>query len=126
LVFFFFFSFPFFLPKIMCWPCEKSYQPINLFIFFGFSPSSIICNFLYLHWLFLIGLYIWFHHWSFDFWIFFFKFGIHYELLFVLFWIIFLIDVFFTILPLDIYFHLLFASNSAMLFSNYFLNGLVF
>jgi hypothetical protein len=44
-----FFLFLLFLPKITRWPREKLYQLINLFIFFGFSPSSFIYNFLYLH-----------------------------------------------------------------------------
>ena len=120
LAFFFLFLFSFFFFLKSRLGHAKSH-----FFFFGFSPS-FICNFLYLHWLFLIEFYIWFHHYSFDFWILFFKFGIH-----SLNWYLFCFEsfswlIFFTILPLDIYFHLLFASNLVMLFSNYFLNGLVF
>jgi len=120
-----FFLFLLFLPKITCWPREKLYQLINLFIFFGFSPSFIY-NFLYLHWLFLSGFYIWFHPCSFDFLILFFKFGTPYLNCYLFCFESFSWLIFFTILPPDIYFHLPFASNLVMLFSNYFLNGLVF
>jgi hypothetical protein len=48
----------FFLPSLSFWICmqamPKSKPTLQLFFFFRFSPSSLICNFFYLHWLLLI------------------------------------------------------------------------
>jgi hypothetical protein len=73
----------------------KNHISSSIYFFFEFNPSSLICNFYYLHWLFLIEFYFLFHTWSFDFWIWFSNLILIFELLFVLFWIIFLIDLFF-------------------------------
>jgi len=61
-----------FFPSLSSWICVQAMHKIKLAIqlifFFRLSPSSLICNFFYLHWLFLIGLYFLFHLWLFDFW----------------------------------------------------------
>jgi hypothetical protein len=61
------FFFLLFLSGIACWPCKKSYQPFNLF-FLWIQSLFLICNFFYLHWLFLIGFYFLFHLCLFYFW----------------------------------------------------------
>jgi hypothetical protein len=62
----------FFFPSLSSWICVQAMPKIkirpSIFLFFRFSPSYLIFNFFYLHWLFLIGFYFLFHTWSFNFW----------------------------------------------------------
>jgi hypothetical protein len=83
--FFFSFSFSFSFFLGLCVDHTKNIPTLQLIFFFGFNPSSLICNFFNLHWLFLIWFYFWFLLWSFDFWNLFLDLVLFFELLFVLF-----------------------------------------
>jgi len=111
-----FFSFSLFLPflhQIACWSCKKSYQLFifNFFIQFLFFYLQLF----YLHGLFLIRFYFWFHPYIFAF------FNLFSNLI-IIFWaaICFVLNhfldwFFFSILSLDIYFHLIFMSNLTLI-----------